>query len=286
MATATTPAGHTGSVKAAAWGILLGAGGISVTYNVYHALHGGQVKPALAYLLGIGPVFVAMCLSHIVAEYRGGKVIKGLAFAVMGGAMGQSIGAIVAVVRPADGPWMGALFGCVLDAASLIALFILLQSRGGKVAEATARDAAEARAGQAAARAVTLDADLSATREELTAAAAERDAVRSELAAARAEVQGLRSGLNQRRGSGRKPARSSGSGSGRGSGPAKPAGSGPNPEEPADIDTQAEALSIYLADREISGSELGRRLGKSESYGCRLKRELAKSVADPEGSQP
>jgi hypothetical protein len=274
MATATIPAGHAGSVKAAAWGILLGAGGISVTYNVYHAVHGGQVKPALAYLLGIGPVFVAMCLSHIVAEYRGGKVIKGLAFAVMGGAMGQSIGAIVAVVRPADGPWMGALFGCVLDAASLIALFILLQARGGKAAEATALETAEARAGEAAARAITLDADLAASRDELAAAGAELATVRAELATARernsrARKSGTAGGTRRRSTAG------TAGGTKGGTGPGTEGGTD-------DLSMEARALAVLDAEPSLNGAALAARLGITDGYGRRLRRKLTASVADPE----
>lgn len=74
---------------------------------------------------------------------------------------------------------------------------------------------------------------------------------------------------------------------GSGSGPSRPKSSrrrsrpkparGRVPERPAgaDLDTEAEALRILGAEPKISGGELGRRLGKSESYGCRLKNKLA-----------
>jgi Protein of unknown function (DUF2637) len=45
-----------------------------------------------------------------------------------------------------------------------------------------------------------------------------------------------------------------------------------------DIDTQAQALAHYLADRDISGSELGRRLGLSPSRGRAILAELKQSA--------
>jgi hypothetical protein len=87
-------------------------------------------------------------------------------------------------------------------------------------------------------------------------------------------VQAPRSRVTKRRGSGvtRK----------RGSAVTKGASSPLPAEPPDDMDTQAEALRILSDKPEISGGELGRRLGKSESYGCRLKNKLAASVAGPE----
>ena len=108
---------------------------------------------------------------------------------------------------------------------------------------------------------------------DVEAAAAELDAAAErKKTAALAEVQGPRPAVNKRRSSGRKPA--------RGSGRAKPASSALNaPGVPADVDTQAEALRILAAEPDISGGELGRRLGVSESYGCRLKRDLTRTAA-------
>lgn len=68
----------------------------------------------------------------------------------------------------------------------------------------------------------------------------------------------------------------------RGSAVTKPAGSPLPADPPDDMDTQAEALRILADEPGISGGELGRRLGKSASYGCRLKNKLAASVAGPE----
>lgn len=53
---------------------------------------------------------------------------------------------------------------------------------------------------------------------------------------------------------------------------------------PADVDTQAEALQILAAEPDITGSELGRRLGKTPGYGRALMRKL--NGAPSTGEQP
>ena len=64
----------------------------------------------------------------------------------------------------------------------------------------------------------------------------------------------------------------------------EPASSTPETRVPDDVDTQAAALEILAAEPDISGSELGRRLGKTERYGCMLKNSLAGSVPGPEAA--
>ena len=82
-------------------------------------------------------------------------------------------------------------------------------------------------------------------------------------------VQGRSSGQKKRtRSSGQKRAGSPPNKTAAGS-PLKPAVS------EAELGTEAQALSILAADPDISGGELGRRLGKSERYGCMLKNRLA-----------
>jgi predicted GIY-YIG superfamily endonuclease len=49
-------------------------------------------------------------------------------------------------------------------------------------------------------------------------------------------------------------------------------------------ETEAQALKLLADEPDISGGELGRRLGKSESYGCRLKKNLAGSMAGPDAN--
>jgi hypothetical protein len=91
------------------------------------------------------------------------------------------------------------------------------------------------------------------------------------------EVQGSGSGVTAARGSGRKRARSS------------PRSRRVSSPRDGDAGTTAEAIAILAAEPGISGGELGRRLGKSESYGCRLKNKLTDSeasTAPATGEQP
>jgi len=68
----------------------------------------------------------------------------------------------------------------------------------------------------------------------------------------------------------RKPARS------------KTASAAPKPAVPSDVDTQALALAIIAEHPDISGSELGRRLGVHPSRGRQLKQRLTGPVAGPD----
>lgn len=58
----------------------------------------------------------------------------------------------------------------------------------------------------------------------------------------------------------------------------KAASAAPEAVVPDDVDTQAEALKILADEPDISGSELGRRLGKTPGYGRTLMRRLAPSA--------
>jgi hypothetical protein len=96
-----------------------------VSFNIWHALHGGIPQLPLAVLAGVVPVALAMGMSHIVAAYRAGRFLKIVTFAVMAGAMVLSVRATGYVVRPAFGPlWW--LYGAVVDSAALVALQVIL----------------------------------------------------------------------------------------------------------------------------------------------------------------
>src|SRR5580692_763429 len=88
----------------AAWAVLIAMGGTSVTYNVWHAVHGGHMPAGLALLYGLAPVLAAILLSHIVAEYDGGKLMQAAAFAIMLAAMSLSAYATAVTVAPVAGP--------------------------------------------------------------------------------------------------------------------------------------------------------------------------------------
>jgi hypothetical protein len=268
---ARKPAPHAPGLLAA-WVILVSAGSTSVIYNVYHAVGNGSMAPFLALLYGFMPVFLAALVSHIVAESESGWVMQAAAVVVMFGAMALSIGATATVVHPAAGVWMQWLFGGLLDGATLVALRVILVSRSRKHRAATELEAAQEAGQQAAARAFQAEQELAAAKAELVS-------VRGDL---EAEVQRLTSALTDAMNKALTKRRGSGSGGGRGSGSKKPAGSGPKTGVPSDVDTQLEALRILDEEPGISGGELGRRLSKSESYGCRLKNRLAGHMAGPE----
>ena len=72
---------------------------------------------------------------------------------------------------------------------------------------------------------------------------------------------------------------------------AAPEMAAPAPEMtvPEDVDTQAAALEILAAEPDISGAQLGLRLGKTERYGQMLKKNLASASAGQargQGSEP
>jgi len=111
--------------RGAAWAVLAFAGSTMVSFNIWHALHGGIPQLPLAVLAGVVPVALAMGMSHIVAAYRAGGFLKVVTFAVMVGAMVLSVRATGYVVRPAFGPlWW--LYGGVVDSAALVALQVIL----------------------------------------------------------------------------------------------------------------------------------------------------------------
>lgn len=111
--------------RGAAWAVLAFAGSTMVSFNIWHALHGGIPQLPLAVLAGVVPVALAMGMSHIVAAYRAGRFLKVVTFAVMVGAMVLSVRATGYVVRPAFGPlWW--LYGGVVDSAALVALQVIL----------------------------------------------------------------------------------------------------------------------------------------------------------------
>lgn len=258
------PGRNSGGALGASWAVLLTMGGTSMTYNLWHATHGGHMNIWLALPAGMAPVLAAMLLSHIVGASRGGAWMRVAAALIMVGAMSLSMSATAAVVAPALGTGWRWLFGLVIDAAALLAFQVILSDRHRRSADAgiattaeTARVAAEDRAREAQDRA----AGAEATAEQLGSQVAE---LRAELAAASAR--------KPARTSGRKPARSRAGASAR-----KPLASSA-PEAGDEIDeltTEAQALNILAVEPGISGSELGRRLGKTDRYGRDLIKRLS-----------
>ena len=250
-----------GSAVAAAWSVLVVMGGTSVTFQIWHSVHGGRLVLPLALLYGIAPVFAAMFLSHMAAAHDGGTWMRRATFAVMVGAMTMSIGSIAAVVRPTSGPYLEWLFGAVLDAAALIALRVILTERQRETARQAAAEA------DALARGQQAEADEIGTARAAAQEAAEKAVLlEAELAESRAALEAERNRAPKRP---RK--RNSAAGTGRRSTAITRGGTD-------DANVEAEALTILDADRSITGAELARRLSVSEGYGRRLKRDLAPSL--------
>jgi hypothetical protein len=268
----------------AAWAVLVGMGGTSVTYNVYHAVHHGSMNLGLALLYGIAPVFAAALLSHIVAEHDGGRFLQAVTFAVMLGAMTLSIGATASVVEPASGPWMQWLFGAVLDAAALVALRVILSGRKRK---------AEAVAAMEAAQGTLSEAERIATEAAGSVAEAEQKAAQfeAELATTKAALEAERErrlpARNRRRSSARKPAAASARNQAPEPAPEVtpepapvPVGSSA-PEDVPDLDAEARILK-YIAEGH-SASKAGVLAGKSDSYGRTVARLAKAAKTEPAG---
>lgn len=254
------PEPHAAGRPYAAWAVLSVMGGSSVIFNVVHAFRHAPHNWLLPGLYGIGPVAAAVLLSHIGADRRVGKWTRAAVVWVMLLSMATSIGATADIVEPMSGPYLNWLYGAIMDAAALVALRVILDSRSKAAGELTALEAAHAEAESARNRAADLEASLATARAELAAVPAAvpaRKAVRA---------------------SARKPARNSGGTSAR----KQPAGSAPEVPAEADLDTEAQALLILQGEPGISGSQLGIRLGKSDRYGRDLIKRLAPSAPGPD----
>ena len=137
----STP-GETGK-PVAEWMLLLSMGAISAWFNIQSST--GKMHLDLAIGAGVAPVLAAMLSSHVVAKRRDASGWLRIAtFAVMCGAMALSAQAVGDVVRPGD-RYLWWLFGPVVDAGELIALYFLLTHA------AAAKAARQAAAAEAAA---------------------------------------------------------------------------------------------------------------------------------------
>jgi hypothetical protein len=277
--------------RAAAWTVFLSMAGTTMTFQVFHSIRFGGMPWPLAVLYGVVPLLISICILEVVAEWTGAPWWARLAaYLIMGGSMFLSAAATGDVVLHAAPAHWSLLFGFLLDAAALLTVhFILAGPTAAAAAAALARREAELRAEtatvQAALEAAGRDreavrADANAALEALRAEVTEA-VVRAETATARADALAEKLARSSGRNKTRKPAPKSAASSGRNKTPETTAGSSPEMTVPEDVDTQAEALRILAAEPGISGSELGRRLGKTERYGCMLKKSLAASAPDP-----
>lgn len=181
-----------------AWIVTVAMGGTTMAFQVYHSLTTGHMPWPYAWLFGIMPLLLAMVILEIVAEWTAASWrAKGVAYAVMVGAMYMSASGTGDVVRYAAPPHCQLLFGALLDTAELFAANFIMN--GPRAADAAADAAAAAVAAREAVLRAEANAERSARQEAEANAAArtaelraelegERDARAAEAAGAEAEL--------------------------------------------------------------------------------------------------
>lgn len=120
-------------VKACQASIVLAAG-LSITLNVYQHLHGHDLNPGIAWVVGtFVPVLVAL-LSHVAAHVKSGWFVKVLVFGISGLLMYVSASAGTTVLTPAlhFGPALATSAGA--DLAALTMLGFLMHAADLKAA--------------------------------------------------------------------------------------------------------------------------------------------------------
>lgn len=272
------------SRHAAAWVIMLGAGATGMAYNLYLALHGDHIgNVVLACLLGAMPMTLAMLLTHVVGD-AAEEWMRWAALAIMLAAMYLSLSATATVVEPGAGKARAYVFGLMLDAAALLAFRVITAARQHDDAAAEAVSAAAEQARQARSDAADARAHLAAAQGELEAAGSAREDARlarahAEESAARAtalqdDLTAARSQLDRalRTLERQKPAAYS-----RQRQPRASAGD--------DIATEFKVLDAVKENRDISGKDLGAKVGVSEGHARKLKTAALAVLARDDAGQ-
>lgn len=254
------------SVRRWGWSILLTTASISLAFNIGHALNppapthapgeaGGAevhaVPVALAVLYGVAPVLVALMLSHLMAIQAGRAWKRAGTGLVFVAALALSVRAIYEVLEPIAGRW-GLLFALMLDVASLLALQEVLSAPR----VATQGDA---------------DRDMArdtATATRVTVGDIERDTDGAMTRDIRRDIGGdttraIEAPVSRRRRTATKRAASR------------------DTAQMSAEDRMARAREVLAEAPDISGAELGRRLGLSPRQGQRLLADVRSADADP-----
>lgn len=260
----TKTADTTRSVRRWGWSILLTTASISLAFNIGHALNppthapgeaGGAevhaVPVALAVLYGVAPVLVALMLSHLMAIQAGRAWKRAGTGLVFVAALALSVRAIYEVLEPIAGRW-GLLFALMLDVASLLALQEVLSAPR----VATQGDA---------------DRDMArdtATATRVTVGDIERDTDGAMTRDIRRDIGGdttraIEAPVSRRRRTATKRAASR------------------DTAQMSAEDRMARAREVLAEAPDISGAELGRRLGLSPRQGQRLLADVRSADADP-----
>ncbi len=253
--------------RVSAWLVFISMAGTTMSFQVYHSVKHGHMPWPLAVLYGVVPLFISMLVIEFVSGWGDApKWVRWFAYLIIGGAMYLSASATGAVVLQAAPSHSSLLFGLLLDGAAILAArFLMLTAKPVSAPEQSALESvleAERIARESA------EAELEAARKDEAEAVARAEEVARQLADATRQLA-------------RKPA---GSGSGnRTRKPRTATGAREAAAAVADLDTYAEALRILADEPGISASELGRRLGRSESRGRQIMRELKPVPQGPDG---
>ena len=255
--------------RVSAWSVFIGMAGTTMAFQVYHSVKYGHMPSTLAYLYGIVPLAISMLVIEFVSGWENApKWARPSAYLITGGSMFLSAAATGAVVFHAAPDHASLLFGLLLDGAAILAARFLMTA-GQKAVDA----AGQAEVGTA--DAVALRAALEGERLDRQAAEAERDTARQAAAAAGAEAEALPERWRRKR----SEVAVTGHGSpGDAEGDCRARG---GRTWRRSFDTYAAALEILDKDPDITASELGRRLNRSEGRGRQIKRELTKTA--PQG---
>jgi hypothetical protein len=151
---------------------------------------------------------------------------------------------------------------------ALIAILVELRRRDrADIAEAVAESAA-------AAELAALRVEMEAQQEALAAAQSELAEAQQQAAESQARIDALT----------RKLAAAAGA-KGRRKPPAKRGSVPPAAKVPRNVDVQAEALAILTAEPDITGEELGARVGRGDRWGQTFKKNHAHAVVGPDEAQ-
>jgi hypothetical protein len=162
------------------------------------------------------------------------------------------------------------VFVSILPVIVLALIAVLIHLRHLDRVEAVEVTAATAAAQELA----SLRADLEAQREAFSAAQSELAEAQQRAAESQAKADALTRKLAASAGTkrGRKP-------------PAKRGPAGPATKVPRNVDVQAEALLILTAEPDITGEELGARVGRGDRWGQTFKKTHAHAVLGPDEVQ-
>jgi hypothetical protein len=274
----------------AAWIVTVAMGATTMTFQAYHSIVRGQMPWPLAVLYGVVPLLLSMCVLEIVAEWRNAPPFaKFSAFAIMGAAMFLSASATGAVVLHAAPHDAQLVFGGLMDAAELLAVYFILNvpraadlAATAEAAEAKAREA-QLRDELAAATQWRRDAEaalgvaqaaVEASQAEAAAATARAEVLAAKLAGSGTRKRGAATG-------GRNTRKAAGSATRKLA--VVTALNGSATTGAADPD----ALVLQYVREGLSASEAGRKAGLSDSRGRQIVREHnAASQAASQGGQP